>query len=32
MTYADEEFNKAVKKAIKKMSVEEKENFLEYYN
>ena len=30
MTYTDEEFNKAVENAIKKMSVEEKENFLEY--
>lgn len=32
MTYADEEFNKAVENAIEKMSVEKKENFLDYYN
>lgn len=32
MTYTDKEFNKAVKNAIEKMRVEEKENFLDYYN
>ena len=32
MTYTDEEFNKAVENAIEKMSVEKKENFLDYYN
>lgn len=32
MTYADEEFNEAVENAIEKMSVEKKENFLDYYN
>ena len=32
MTYADEEFNEAVEKAIERMSVEKKENFLDYYN
>lgn len=32
MTYTDEEFNKAVENAIEKMRVEEKENFLDYYN
>ena len=32
MTYTDEEFNEAVEKAIEKMSVEKKENFLDYYN
>lgn len=32
MVYTDKEFNKAVENAIKKMRVEEKENFLDYYN
>ena len=32
MTYADEEFNEAVEKAIERMGVEKKENFLDYYN
>lgn len=32
MTYADEEFNEAVEKAIERMSVEKRENFLDYYN
>ena len=32
MTYTDEEFNKAVENVIKEMSVEKKENFLDYYN
>ena len=32
MTYADEEFNEAVENTIEKMSVEKKENFLDYYN
>lgn len=32
MTYADEEFNEAAEKAIERMSVEKKENFLDYYN
>lgn len=32
MTYADEEFNEAVEKAIERISVKKKENFLDYYN
>lgn len=32
MTYADEEFNEAAEKAIERMSIEKKENFLDYYN